>query len=85
MPPHIQLKIFYRAKQKQLFGEKEQDYKDGSGLGTDHYLSSGGGGGEINNDRSLTVHQFRFHDRRSRNQRFHSGGILRFLIVILSF
>ena len=45
MPPHIQLKIFYRAKQKQLFEEKEQDYRDGSGLGTDHYLSSGGGGG----------------------------------------
>ena len=45
MPPNKQLKIFYREKQKQYFGEKEQDYKDGSGLGTGHYLSSGGGVG----------------------------------------
>ena len=60
MPRNIQLNIFYRAKQKQLFGEKVQDYKDGSGLGTGHYLSSGGwgGGGGINNDRSFSVHQF---------------------------
>ena len=35
MSPNIQLnriKRFYRAKQKQLFGDKEQNYKDGSGL-----------------------------------------------------
>ena len=35
MPPNIPLngiKRFYRAKQKQMFAEKVQDYKDGSGL-----------------------------------------------------
>ena len=35
MPPNIQLnwiKRFYTAKQKQCFGDKAQDCKDGSGL-----------------------------------------------------
>ena len=46
MPTNIALngvKSFYEAKQRQQFGEKAQDYKDGSGLQFINFDSVTGG------------------------------------------